>query len=276
MSARRGFTLVELLVVMVVSALLLTAVVQLLVRNQRTFTVHREHTLATQVTRAASDILFNELREVSAAGGDVLAASTDELEVRVMRAAGLVCEPADLLVSPPEATVLSRGRLFEAGDSVFIFADNDVADVNDDVWVHAVVTGVVNGRDCNGDPSLEAQTLAFALQGGIFLTHRVREGAPVRSHTSMTYGLYEYEGQYFLGRIPHGATDPVPLVGPLDPPGGTRPGLAFRYLDRAGSETAVLADIRQVEVTLRSFSTARDGRGNLAGDSTTTRIFLRN
>ena len=64
----------------------------------------------------------------------------------------------------------------------------------------------------------------------------------------------------------------IAMVGPLRDPGG----LAFRYMDGTGAVTAVGADIRQVEVALRTQSKARGSDGQPVSDSLVTRIYLRN
>ena len=99
----------------------------------------------------------------------------------------------------------------------------------------------------------------------------VRVGASLRNYAHYTYGLFTVDGEPYLGRR-EGAGSPVAMVGPLRNPGG----LAFRYLDATGAVTAVGADIRQVEVALRTLSNARGAGGQPVSDSIATRIYLRN
>ena len=88
---RSGFTMVELLVVSVLGSLVVGAALQVLLVNQRTYTAQTEAISGQQTTRMALDVLFNELREVSAGGGDIMAMSSDSLTLRLMRKFGFVC-----------------------------------------------------------------------------------------------------------------------------------------------------------------------------------------
>ena len=74
----------------------------------------------------ALDVLFNELREVSPAGSDILAMSSDSLRVRLMRKFGFVCDTD--MTGQPDLTVIPWGvgtNAFEVSDSIFVYADND-------------------------------------------------------------------------------------------------------------------------------------------------------
>ncbi|MFQ5745966.1 MAG: prepilin-type N-terminal cleavage/methylation domain-containing protein [Gemmatimonadota bacterium] len=87
-----GFTLVELLVALVLSGLVGTAVVALLL-GQGLF-LRRTHNLALadQRLRAAADLMGSELREASA--GDLVAAEPDSLTVRFTVRRSIVCDSA--------------------------------------------------------------------------------------------------------------------------------------------------------------------------------------
>lgn len=273
MSDRRGFTLVELLVVALVGSLLVMAAYQVLITNQRTYTAQNSKVQAQQATRAAVEVLFSEFREVSATGGDILDFDAQRIEVRAMRKLGVVCDNLPLTFSTvPQLLVRHESDLFAVGDSVFIFADNDERRRADDTWISAQVTATVDTPLCLGtDP---AQLLSFVGQSSRFVADSVRRGAPVRSYTRYEYSLGSYGGAEYLGRAEAGG-DWVPLVGPLTG-ADARPGLEMTYLDAAGNETTVAADIRRIVVKVRSFGKARDQGGNPVVDSLTTSIHLRN
>jgi prepilin-type N-terminal cleavage/methylation domain-containing protein len=280
MKNRRGFTLVELIVVALVGAVLMGATYQVLITNQRTYTVQNEETRARQIVRSGSDVLFTELREVSAAGGDILEIDDTSLRIKVMRSYGLACDVSSITASPPTVDVLNRGQQFAVGDSVVIFADNEEGAAGDDAWIRARVTAVSGGLTCAGDPNLGAQRLTFTGQRSLFEADSVRDGAPLRSFTETTYGLVSYGDRWFVGREDagsvSGAGSATPLVGPVKGPDEGRPGLTFRYLDADGNATTTLADIVQVEVTLRSDSEATYSDGGMVNDTLVTRIYLRN
>jgi len=265
---RRGFTLVELLVVTVLGLIVLLAAMTILVTNQRTYTAQNAVIQGQQATRMALEVLVNELREVSPAGGDVLAMSGDSVRVRLMRKFSLVCETE---LSQPELTVLNLpGRKFEAGDSVFVFADNDVNDDDDDVWIRARITAADTTETCpqNGE---RATRLRFNGQAALFAADSVGLGAPVRSYDRFTFGLTTFAGDPYLGRRQR-AGDMIPVVGPLR--AGT--GLQLEYRDALGNTTNVPANVRQIVVTVRTGSGILNSVGREVADSITTWVYTRN
>jgi len=267
---RRGFTLVELLVVTVLGSIVLLAALQILVTNQRTYTAQNAVITGQQSTRMALEVLFNELREVSPTGGDILVMSSDSVRVRLMRKFSLVCE-TDFSGGNPEITVLNLpGRRFEANDSVFVFADNDEKDDDDDVWIRAQVTQADTTESCpqNGEP---ATTLRFNGQSALFTADSVGIGAPVRSHSQFTFGLTNYSGDSYLGRRERGA-GMVPVVGPIRAGNG----LAFEYRDALGNTTATATNVRQIVVTVRTGSGVMNSLNQEVADSITAWVYTRN
>ncbi len=265
-----GFTLVELLIVALLGSLILGATYQVLVTNQRIYTVQREQVQGHGTVRAGLEVLTNELREVSPTGGDLLDLSPTSVEVRVMRSLGLVCI-ADGESVPPRFTLRPRGGDWEVGDEVAIFADNDPASADDDVWLEGTVANIVLGEPCPGDSGTEERVRIDVLDLGILLdTNTVHPGAPVRSFETHTYGLIEYEGRPYLGRTTDG--DAQPLVGPL----ADVDGIHFEYLASDGSVTTDPQEVRRIEITLQTRSQATDAQGRPVEESITTSVYLRN
>ena len=100
---RRGFTLVELMIVAVVGAMVVGATYQILLSSQRAYMIQSAQIQGRQTVRAGVDILFAELRELSRAEGDILTMGSDKIEFRAMRAFGLVCRIIHM------SSVLGRG-----------------------------------------------------------------------------------------------------------------------------------------------------------------------
>ena len=126
---RRGFTLSELMIVAVLGSVMVGATYQIMLSSQRALTIQTAQVQGQQTVRAGLDILFAELRELSRAEADILTMGPDRIEVRAMRAFGLVCG-VDASGSP--LRVRKMGRFFVAGDSVMVFADNDTDIASDD------------------------------------------------------------------------------------------------------------------------------------------------
>lgn len=277
MSDRRGFTLVELIIVALLGALMVMTAYQVLITNQQTYRVQNSKVQVQQSTRAAMDVLFSELREVSSQGADIVSFDVDEIEFRAMRTIGAVCDvDMSMLGVIPTMTVRKVLDDFSAGDSIFVFADNDPFLTADDTWIKANITSVDTTAVCtdiNGT-TYEATLMNFNGQTASFLADTVRDGAPMRDFTRLAYGLVEYDGEDYLGRSENGG-DWTPLVGPLTGATG-RPGLEFTYLDVDGNATTTAADISQVVITVRSHSQVVDNRGAPVVDSLSSSIYMRN
>jgi prepilin-type N-terminal cleavage/methylation domain-containing protein len=270
-TSQRGFTLVELLVVVVLGALLLMVTYQVLSVNTRVFAVNNARVQGQQTLRAGMDVLFGELREISTPEGDLLDMNANSLTIRAQRAIGLVCA-IDYSATPVEITTLRFGPPFETGDSIWVFHDNDPDQSSDDRWLAGDISGVDDSATCSGRP---AQTLSVPFVGSAALAaspDTVRMGAPVRGWDVYTYGQTQFEGEWYLARWTGVGSEPDPLVGPLPPVDGVR----FRYLDDEGNVTTVDTQVAQIEVTMRYQSEARDQRNELVSDSILVRVYPRN
>ena len=268
---RRGFSVVELLVVVLLGCLILMAAYQVLATNTRIYAVNRARSQGQQTLRGATDVLSGELREISSIGGDLLTMGANSLTVRAQRKFGLVCG-VDYAVSPPRITVLTVGPAFQAQDSIFVFHDNDPERSSDDEWHAGTVSAVDPSGTCGGNA---AHVLSVPLLGGTAAAippDSVRVGAPVRSFQVYSYEPVEYEGEWYLGRRSGGASVTDPLVGPLLHPGG----IAFRYLDGTGQATTEPTLVAQIELTLRYRSALNDLGNQAVSDSIAVRVYLRN
>ena len=299
---RTGFTLVELLIVVVLGSVVLMGTIGILITNQQIHTVNAATVAGQQNTRMAADILSAELREISASGGDILSMSATSLEVQLMRKFSVTCA-TDFLSTQPSLTVLktvpAAGTLTEAmvlqagistfavGDEVFVYADNDPGNQNDDVWIEATVDAVAeSATSCNpfgGDPldttdDVDGVTLTFTGQSNDFAEDLldtqgdfVDIGAPVRSYLEFTYSTMTRNGEVYLARR-QGTGAWVPMVGPIQATNG----LEFVYRDAQRAVTNVEEDVRLIEVTVRTGSTVVNSLGDLVSDEITMLIYTRN
>jgi prepilin-type N-terminal cleavage/methylation domain-containing protein len=267
--SRRGFTIVELLIVAVLGSLVVGAAYQVLVTNQRTYTAQNAQIQSQQTVRAGMDVLFGELRELSRTGLDIQAFGTDTLKVRAMRKFGLACA---VNIGAGYMDVIKYGSWVEIGDSVVMYAENTMSTAADDDWIKGRVTARDTTLTCSGKQAqrLFIPAITSAAAGGSPDT--IRAGTNIRTFTHYTYGLYTVDGAPYLGRRDAGSTTTTALVGPLK----SSTGLAFRYLDTLNAVTTTLANVAQIEVTLRTSSTIRGPQGGYVADSIKTRISLRN
>ena len=120
MRNRRGFTLVEILVSLVIMLIVSGAIYKMLNSSQRLTRAQAERVSLQSNVRSGALVVPTELRELSTfVGGDadqndVLAATADERHTyRAMRGIGFVCQtlgrPRSGLPAPPSRTV---ARLF--------------------------------------------------------------------------------------------------------------------------------------------------------------------
>lgn len=269
MENRRGFTLMELMIVATLGSVLVLSAYTVLVTTLRAYTVVGSRVQSQQTVRAGLEVLFAELREVSPSGGDVLAMGPDWVTLRSMTSFGLVC--AVTMSGTPRVTVRRDGNVIAPQDSVFILADNDVNKASDDVWLVDRVGTVDTLATCpSGDA---AQEISLPGLGTAMTVDSVRMGAPVRSYTHEWYGLQEWEGEWYLAwRGPSGSAEP--LVGPLRT--RSEGGLRFEYLDSSGSSTTTAADVAQFVVTLKAAWGATTPQGTPVSDSVVSRVYPRN
>ena len=252
---RKGFTIVELLVVSVLGSLLLISIYQILVTNQRTYREQADEVREQQNLRMAADILTNELREVSTEGSDITAGTSSSLTFRTPDEIGIVCVDVDTTATPVVAGVLKYEDWFEDGDSAMVFADNDPGLTDDDAWIPVLVTSIDTTTACNGRP---AQELEFTGQKDLFIADTVLAGAPVRSFHHLGYQTMTSGGETWLARrVDSGSW--TPIVGPLG-------GGVFQYFDADGTSTSATTAVR-VQITLIS--------ENLS-DTVAVRVFPRN
>jgi prepilin-type N-terminal cleavage/methylation domain-containing protein len=120
---RRGFTLVELLIAIVLFGLLGTALARLMISNSR-FVARQEAQLeARQTARAAMNSIIAELRMVS--DGGLLAAAPESVTVRIPYAFGVLCRNEYALLTPPDsaayAAAVPGGIAYRQPDGTYTF-----------------------------------------------------------------------------------------------------------------------------------------------------------
>lgn len=261
-----GFTIVELLVASVVATILMGAVYQVLVTNQRVSVVQREQLTGHQTVRAGIDLLTQELREVSAGGGDLLTIESQRVAFRALRAQGVACVVGT--ESNPTLRVATLTRPFTEGENLYVFADNDPERTDDDSWLATSVQSVQNGETCGTD-GVPAQAIRITGLGAPAFS-RIRQGAQVRSWEEVEYTVRLFSGESYLVRVLNGTA--AQLVGPL----AANAGLAFEYLDIDGNVTATAAQVARVRVQLKTASDVRTEGGRQVLDSLVTTVHLRN
>jgi prepilin-type N-terminal cleavage/methylation domain-containing protein len=277
MAQRRGFTLVEILIALVIMGVVTGAVLRLLNTSQRLSRAQSEQVSLQSNVRTGSLVVPNELRELNTVLGsldptqnDVTDADPDGIEYRAMRGLGFVCQA-------PGATDLRLAKSSWTGlrapdatrDDLYLFIDGDPDDDGDDSWLQVDLTAVVDS-DCGGAPAYRLTAAAFPA---------VPLNTPVRLFELMRLELYaDVAGEWWLGAqsVSGGEVAPQPMLGPL-----TDDGFALEYLGSDGNPTGNLTAIKSIRVTVRGLTdeAVRAGGSGAMGhpeEALVTQVLLRN
>lgn len=274
MRTRSGFTLVELLVVTLLTALVLGGVYQTLIVQEKSFeaaglVIHDQEAL-----RTAAGILEAELREIGSIGGptiggtDIATAGPGTITFRAQRKIGFIC---DLSRGEKWARVWTLSDPFEADDRILVFADGDSLRYTDDRWDSTLVSNAADDSDSACEAQWPGMPIQLLKLESTDLTD-VRMGSPIRAYEWVTYSLTEYSslGWALSRHIPGDDDRPDYLVGGLAPPGE---GLEFTYFAPDGAETTDPANVARLEFTIRT-----DPKTNTSVQSAelTSALYLRN
>jgi prepilin-type N-terminal cleavage/methylation domain-containing protein len=278
MSQRRGFTLIEVLIALLIMGVVTGAIYRLLNTSQRLSLAQAEQVSLQSNVRTGSLVVPNELRELNTVVGgsleqnDIIAPLADDgIEYRAMRGLGFVCQaPVAGELRILKSTWTGLRNPVVPRDDVYLFNDQDVDDDGDDVWLPVNITDVADS-DCGGAP-------AFRLATADVIPASVKIYTPVRLYEVMELKLYSDAGEWWLGARSKsaGEVNLQPVLGPL-----TEDGFGLEYLDSNGVETAVKEDIKSIRVTVRGLTddAVRQGGSGAMGhpeDVLVTQVMLRN
>jgi prepilin-type N-terminal cleavage/methylation domain-containing protein len=277
---RRGITLPEMMVVLVLLGLVVGGLMTVLVRQQRFYTGTSEIIQTKGSARQAIDILSSELRGISTGtrGGapnsvDIYAMSDSSLTFRSQFGASIVCtiDPTRTVITLPPQTLAAQNSLTSflsqarAGDSVFVFDESATPGANDDVWQRRALAGDPVAGNCPVAPVGFTTSAAEAVAGmQVTLTDALPAsvvlGAPIRFFRPAGYSLYQVAGgEWWLGYFscPSNACSQRQAVsGPYRPYAGAggASGLAFAYFDSTGAVTGDPRFVARIDVVARSQS----------------------
>src|SRR2546428_11217959 len=245
--ARRGCTMIELLVALVVLGFVSAALCKVLVTNQQTYLAETQRIDLQQNIRAAATVLPAELREINAAGipgagsGDLSGMLSTSLTIRAMRQLAFLCATpllgggvGQINLTVRQQPMFGSKQTFSVNDSIMVFYEGNPGTRNDDSWVNGQVKSVNAGvcADANGNhPAWVLGLQPTGIAGSQFnVANAITNGSPVRGLTSTTHSLWQAPSgnQDYLWRLVGGITRP--LVGPLSGPNG----LTFSYYNAAG------------------------------------------
>jgi prepilin-type N-terminal cleavage/methylation domain-containing protein len=283
---RRGFTLVELLIALVILGIVSAGLYRVLVNNQRLYQAQTQRIDLQQNIRAAVTVLPADLREIDATDGDIKAMSATSITIRAMRYLAIVCSAPVLGGVTTNVGLIVRRAPFwgvrginTSTDSLLIYYEGVESTRKDDDWALARPTIVNAGVNCpDGRPGV-AVTVSFANLGGGGLANAagaILNGAPVRGFETVTYQLYAVGTDWYIG-MKAGSNSLQPLVGPV-----LSNGLRFAYYDSTGVVTTDSSRVARIDITVRGQTAQLVRTGGTSGalaravDSVTTSVALRN
>lgn len=298
MRSRRGFTLVELMVALIVAVAVGAVIVRMLVVAQRSARAQTELSALQDNVRAGTLLLLAELREAgfdstqsAAATGtsddvtpDLLEMTPHRLRIRAMRGFSVTCASAAPSTSEITIRLPWRGfRMPTIDEDYLLFVERQTDQATDDEWYPLNVTSIDHSASCDGHPAIRLYFDDLAPAG--ITAAAIVPGSPVRAYEIMEYGLYSDGAHAWLGArsISSNELGYQPVVGPLDPDHG----VALEYLNEAGTpagSSGSMADrrsVRAVQLTLRGvtgqpIALGLDQAPALGRFALTMRVALRN
>jgi prepilin-type N-terminal cleavage/methylation domain-containing protein len=287
MHTRRGFTLAELLVAMVLLLIVGVALSRVLIRSMRVSQAQMVQADMQSNVRTGALVLPLELREIgfdsniyvsppgpAAINSDIESIGVNTIQFRAGRGFSTVCyiDPtlAEWRVRKPVYGI--RGPAIT--DRVQLYVENDENTGVDDQWVRLTVLAIDNNAKCGAE-----EAISFIVDPNIIVgpgplgprlltASSVKINGPLRWAERMRFGSYvDADGLTYLGAWSLSAPDFAyrAVAGPIDP----ATGLQFRYFDRNEVEVVPgvgnINDVRAVEVTINGQT--RD-RVSLSGSST--------
>jgi prepilin-type N-terminal cleavage/methylation domain-containing protein len=268
MRSRRGFTLIELVIGLMLGLMVGGLVHSQLLRSGRAARAQTERTAMQENVRVAALVLAGELGGIgydeitpgastalgypAAVRSDLLAIAPGAVTYLAGRGSGHVCAVAP---GPLGAIVVEQSswislRAPRATDSLLVFVESDTASAADDAWIHLGVVSAVGATCPDGASATEIRiAVPPPLDPGALAG--IASGAPVRLAEIMQMRYYKSGGQSWLGMRSVSTGEAItPVAGPLaDSTAGVR-GLTLRYRDAADAPTSDPAAVRAIEIAL--------------------------
>lgn len=300
-AARRGMTLPEILVAILLLAIVGGGITKVMVKQQQFYKDASNTSKSKRELRLGATMLPTELRSVSSSGGDILTMDESQLVMHSYIGSSVICsKPAsDQFYVPPidlaRNTLTSFVTRPQVGDTVFLFNENDLKGAQDDLWEKRwIIATDVDATACPGlpytDPVLDAGKRRFWFRLNAAVPDSVKVGAVVRFTRPVKYSIYqESSGKWYLGLQEYlsgswGTTSP--LSGPYKPfasGDNAGSGLQFRFFDSLGVRITDMTnkkkDVARVDVFLRTnagASAITERKGNFLQDSVLMRVAIRN
>jgi prepilin-type N-terminal cleavage/methylation domain-containing protein len=310
--ARHGMTMIELMFVVVLLGLVLSAMLSVINRQQRFYRSAGDLLKQRSQLRQALAQLPADLRAVSAVGGDIYAWSDKSIEFRSFSGQSVACTISatrDTLYLPTDAVLPRKNTLTSwsstpvTGDSVFVYDDGASVGNSDDSWkAYKIVsmTRPLTPVGCNPTALLSAQldsgmTTSWRMVVTPAISASIMPASPVRFFRRVHYELYQASNNlWYLGAYDCLSTYAsngncgtlTPVSGPYNSysnaPNNAN-GIAFTYFDSTGTALTPAPGqttrIAQIMITARAQASGTTIAGRASGstpDSMSVYVGIRN
>jgi prepilin-type N-terminal cleavage/methylation domain-containing protein len=285
---RRGFTLHEMLISMLVLSGVLGLAGHLATRQLRFFRGAEELATTRDHVAQTGAVAERILWAIAPSAGDVIAATDTALEIRMPVGTAIVCAAAPGRVTVPEPAAAEGNALSAFHDSPQT-GDHAAAYLHDSLgasWMTLRVVAAPVGDACATLGPGPGWSIAIAEP------HLIANGTVLRFTRPLRLATYRAsDGRWYLGaREWNGDSQSFntiqPVVGPLQPPHTDegRAGLRFHYADAAGArlfppfDAGRIASISIITRSLTSSPVRIEGlsRSGQLEDSAAVTVALRN
>ena len=279
MNRRRGFTITELMVVIVLLGIVGGAIMNLLVKQQRFYRAENQVIANRSEIRQAAWTLPQDLLNAasSSKASDFKIANPDTLEFYATIGAGIICvKSSATLIKLPPATLASKAKFTDflslpvQNDGILVFNDSTNTNVStDDTWQTDTISSIDSAAASTNCPSstgytqaADASQYSYAITLAHNLSTNIAVGSPVRIIRRVRYELkknasdntwYLYYNTCAFYSTTACKDNMQPVAGPFLANSGdaATAGVQFQYYDTTGTATTNLARIARVRMTVR-------------------------
>jgi len=306
MHSRPGFTMAEMIVVLVLLSIVGGSLMSVLTKQQAFYSGTSDLIALRTQLRQAEAVLSSDLRGISSPGNDITTMTDSSIDFNYTTGVSVVCAAPNgggNIVIPPTGALTNNNTLTGwigptpgNGDKLYIFDEGRHTTLpSDDLWkLYDIANFNPNSGSCDGGfnaPSANKVILAGNISGTIL------DGAAVRFMRTAHYSLYHRPGDrasnWYLGYCSPASSsgkgcDPSTpisrIAGPFQPYDATTSpdtsGIRFTYYDSTGAVTAAASQVARIGITVRGRTSGyvhiQGMKKGFAYDSLVMSIALRN